>query len=84
MEKKISKNKVIVYQAKNGAIELRHDTEKETILANLNQIANLFGVQNAAISKHLKNIFTTNELSEKATVSILETVQIEGKRTING
>lgn len=82
MNKKILKNNIVVYQAKSGAIELRHDAEKETMFANLNQIACLFGVQKAAISKHLKNIFASNELSEKATVSKMETVQIEGGRTI--
>jgi len=62
-------NKTIIYQAKNGAIELRADVQKETIFANLNQIAELFGVQKAAISKHIKNIFETGELTQKATVS---------------
>ncbi len=53
---------------------------KKTILANLNQIADLFGVQKAAVSKHLKNIFASNELFKKATVSKMETVQKEGNR----
>lgn len=72
----------VIYQAKDGAIELRYDAKQQTILANLNQIADLFGVQKAAISKHLKNIFESNELSRKATVSILETVQTEGNRKV--
>jgi prophage maintenance system killer protein len=76
------KNNVVIYQAKNGAIELRADAKKETILANLNQIADLFGVQKAAISKHIKNIYETGELVEKATVSKMETVQIEGKKSV--
>lgn len=73
---------VEIYQAKNGAIELSVDAKKETIWANLNQIASLFGVQKAAISKHFKNIFESGELTEKATVSKMETVGIEGKRQI--
>ncbi len=81
--KKVTKNKeLVIYQAKNGAIELKVDKTKETIWANLNQIAELFGVQKAAISKHVKNIYQTGELSEKATVSKMETVQKEGKREI--
>ena len=55
--KKEIKNKVQIYQAKNGAIELQFDNKQETFWANLNQIAEVFGVQKAAISKHLKNIF---------------------------
>ncbi|OGI69009.1 death-on-curing protein [Candidatus Nomurabacteria bacterium RIFCSPLOWO2_01_FULL_42_20] len=81
--KKIKENKqIVIYQAKSGAIELRGDFSHETIWANLNQIADLFDVQKAAISKHLKNIFESEELSKIATVSKMETVQIEGKRAI--
>ena len=47
--------------------------------ANENQIV---GVQKAAISKHLKNIYSTGELSREATVSKMETVQNEGGRMV--
>ena len=46
------------------------------------KIAELFGVQKAAISKHLKNIYSTGELSREATVSKMETVQNEGGRMV--
>jgi prophage maintenance system killer protein len=82
MKKQKTQKDVIIYQAKNGAIELRSDDSKETLVANLNQIAELFGVQKSAISKHIKNIFESGELSQKATVSKMETVQMEGKREI--
>ncbi len=82
MQNKKALQKVIIYQAKTGAIEFSVDAGKETIWANLNQIASLFGVQKAAISKHFKNIFESGELIEKATVSKMETVQIEGGRKI--
>lgn len=42
-------------------------------------MADLFGVQKAAISKHLKNIFESEELIENAVVSILETTAADGK-----
>lgn len=76
------KQKIIVYKSKDGGIEFRHNADKETIYASLNQIADLFGVGKAAISKHLKNIFTTGELKKGSTVSKMETVQIEGGRNI--
>ncbi|MEI7741875.1 MAG: virulence protein RhuM/Fic/DOC family protein [bacterium] len=82
MKTKQIKNQMVIYQAANGAIELRYSSENKTFFAGMNQIADLFGVQKAAISKHLKNIFASNELSFKATVSKMETVQIEGERTI--
>lgn len=82
LTKKQTKNSVVIYQAKSGAIELKADIRKETIWANLNQIAGLFGVQKAAVSKHINNILKTGELGSKATVSKMETVQTEGKRSV--
>ncbi|MCG2726165.1 MAG: virulence RhuM family protein [Elusimicrobia bacterium] len=73
---------IVIFQAKNGKIEFRGDFEHETIWGNINQITQLFGVQKAAISKHLKNIYKEGEISKKTTVSILETVQTEGNRTV--
>jgi len=80
--KKESNNNIIIYQTKNGDIEFQADLKKDTLWANLSEIAALFGVQKPAISKHIKNIFETEELFEKATVSKMETVQKEGKREV--
>jgi hypothetical protein len=46
------------------------------------QIAELFDVNVPAISKHLNNIYEDKELERKSTVSILEIVRNEGKRSI--
>jgi len=67
---------------KDGEIELPVTLKKETVWLTQKQIAELFGVQKAAISKHLKNIFTTDELDEESTVSKMETVQKEGNRVV--
>ena len=42
-------------------------------------MAELFGVKVPAISKHLTNIFETNELEENSVISILETTATDGK-----
>jgi len=76
------KNEIIVYQAPNGSMEVRLDKKQETIMLTQQQVGRLFNVKKAAISKHVKNIFDTGELNKKSTVSILETVQTEGKRKI--
>jgi prophage maintenance system killer protein len=74
--------KTIIYQTKNGALELKTDAMAETIWFTQLQVAELFDVQKSAISKHVKNIFETEELEYKSTVSKMETVQKEGRRTI--
>lgn len=71
-------SELAIYQAKDGAIEFKLDKENETLIANINQVAELFGVQKAAISKHLNNIFKEGELEEKVAVSILETTTRHG------
>ena len=42
-------------------------------------MAELFEVQKGAISKHLKNIFSSGELMEDSVVSVLETTAADGK-----
>lgn len=72
---------ILIYKTKDGP-ELSVKLEKETLWLTLNQIALLFGVQKAAISKHIKNIFNSGELNRGSTVSKMEIVQIEGNRKI--
>ena len=54
----------------------------ESIWLSQKGMTELFSVNVSAISKHLKNIFSEGELTQSATVSILEIVQIEGGRSI--
>ena len=72
----------IIYQTKTGAIELRGDFKQETILATQAEMAQIFGVNPQAITKHINNIYKEKELSQRATCSILEQVRFEGKRTV--
>src|SRR3989344_5958015 len=82
-QKKIQKNKgVIIYQAKNGAIELRGDFTRETIWATQAQIAQLFDVTPQNVTLHLNSIFKDKELDIKATCKESLQVQIEGKRSV--
>jgi len=75
-------NNIEIYQAENGEIEFRGDIQKETIWANLNQIAKLFGRDKSVISRHIKNIFKSGELDRDSTVAKIATVQIEGNREV--
>lgn len=82
MKKKVLKNNIVIYQAKNGAIELRGDFERDTVWANRMQMAEMFGVNPQAISKHIHNIYVEKELDKKATSSKMELVQNESGRTV--
>ena len=73
MTKKDFKNgEIIIYKTSQNEVELKVKLEKETIWLTQSQIALLFGIQRPAVTKHLKNIFESNELEEKVVSSILE------------
>lgn len=59
------KKEIIIYQSKNGALEFRGDFKKETIWATQAQIADLFVIDRSVVTKHIKNIFSDEELDEK-------------------
>ncbi|MCK5059764.1 MAG: virulence RhuM family protein [Candidatus Pacebacteria bacterium] len=68
MKKKKTANNIIIYQAKNGAIELRGDFEHENIWATQAQIAEVFSVERSVITKHIRTIIKSGEISEKSNV----------------
>lgn len=77
------KNNIIIYQAKSGEIEFRGDIYEETLWANLQQIADLFETDKSGISRHIKNIYDSQELNKNSTVAKIATVQIEGNRKVS-
>ena len=72
----------LLYTAPEGKVKVEVILNKETVWLTQKTIATLFGVQVPAISKHLDNIYESGELTREATISILETVQIEGNREV--
>lgn len=77
-----NQNDIIFYTTPQGNINIEVVFNNDTFWLTQKAMAELFGVEVPAISKHLANIFETNELDEKATISILETVQKEGSRNV--
>src|SRR5699024_4257881 len=53
--------------------------EKETVWLSLNQMAELFGRDKSVISRHLKNIFSTDELNRDSVVAKNATTASDGK-----
>jgi len=74
---------ILLYTTPNSKAKVEVFLHNENIWLTQDKIAELFGVQRPAISKHLKNIFESGELNEELVSSILEhTTQhgaIEGK-----
>lgn len=62
---------MVIYQAKNGAIEFRGDLSRETLWATQAQIAEVFGVERSVVTKHIRNILKDGEIDEKSNVQKL-------------
>ena len=63
---------IIIYQSENGKTHVEVKLEENTVWLTQQQMADLFGVKQPAISKHLKNIFDSGELNKDSVYSILE------------
>ena len=63
---------ILLYTSPNGKIKVEIFVQNETVWLTQDKIAELFGVQRPAITKHLKNIFESGELQEEVVSSILE------------
>ena len=61
---------VIIYE--DGTVELSATIENETVWLSQKQMAELFGVQRPAVTKHLSNVFKSGELDEKVVCSKME------------
>jgi hypothetical protein len=70
----------LIYNTANDDVRVEVYLQDETIWLTQKAMAELFGVQIPAISKHLKNVFDAGELTEKSVLSILETTAADGKK----
>ena len=75
-----NRGEIIIYRAEDNTVQLDVRMENETVWLTQKQMADLFGVKKAAISKHVSNIFSQGELSPDMTVSKMETVVNRGFR----
>lgn len=67
-------------QEQGDGVQVRYSNE--TLWMTQSAMAELFDIQKAAVSKHLSNIYADGELDKSATVSKMETVQVEGERRV--
>lgn len=73
---------ILIYQSEDGHPSIDVRLEDETVWLTLNQMADLFRVDKSGISRHVKNIYKTGELTEDSTVAKIATVQEEGNRKV--
>ena len=80
----MTENQMIeIYKPKSGLPAVEVNFTEDSVWLSQKQIAIIFGVKRPAITKHLTNIFNSNELKEKSVSSILEQVAADGKVIVN-
>ena len=71
---------LIIYNTDDGEANVSLLAKDGTVWCTQAQMAELFNVQKAAISKHLKSLFEDGEVDKNSVVSILETTAADGKK----
>ena len=85
MSKKAQNSKpqnIVLYQMDNSNVYVSVYYSDETFWMTQKAMAELFGVNPQAITKHLGNIYEEHELVKESTCSKMEQVQQEGLRTV--
>lgn len=72
-------NKIELYKSPSGETQIQVRFEKESVWLSLNQISELFGRYKSVISRHLNNIFKTEELHRDSVVAKNATTAKDGK-----
>ena len=72
----------LLYKNENNQVKVDVLLKNETIWLSQKQMSGLFGVDSDTISYHLKNIYSTDELSEFSTTEKIAVVQKEGSRNV--
>ena len=72
-------NEILLYTTPNGNVKLEVFLQNETIWLTQQKIADLFGVDRSVITKHLRNIFASNELSDVSVRAKIAHTAADGK-----
>ena len=58
-------NDILLYTTSDGNVKIEVFFENETFWLSQKKMAELFGVQRPAITKHLKNIYESNDNADR-------------------
>jgi hypothetical protein len=70
---------ILLYKTPNGAIKVEMYLQNETIWLSQQKIADLFAVERSVVTKHLKNIFDTQELDPNSVCAKIAHTAADGK-----
>ncbi len=78
-ELELKTSEIILYTSPMGKVKIEIFFQDETFWLSQKRMAELFGVDKRTISEHLKNIFKSSELDDKAVIRKFRTTAQDGK-----
>lgn len=73
---------LILYRPSDDAVRVEVLYASETFWLDQRRMADLFGVDVRTVSYHLKEVYSSGELTPEATLRRIWRVQLEGKREV--
>jgi len=73
------RSEFLIYQSKDGKTKLQTRLFNESVWLSLKELSELFDIDKSGISRHLKNIFESGELSRDAVVAFFAITASDGK-----
>ena len=73
------KGDILLYQTADGKSRIEVTLSDDTVWLTLDQMADLFQRNKSTISRHIRNILETGELSSEAVVAFFATTASDGK-----
>jgi prophage maintenance system killer protein len=83
MKRIMQESSIKIFQTENGQTEIQVVVQSETVWLSQKQMADLFEKNSDTIGLHLRNIYRSGELLERATTEKYSVVQKEGNRNVN-
>lgn len=76
-------NEIVIYQSEDGRTQIDVKLEGETVWLSQAQMSELFQTDRTVINRHIRNIYKSGELEEKATCAKNAQVRVEGSRAVS-
>lgn len=74
---------VIIYEEADKPVEVRLDTDRDTVWLSQQQMSELFGKDVRTVNEHLQNVYAEGELDREPTIRKFRIVRQEGARQVS-
>ena len=76
----MSEKQLIIYETKNGKLDLQLDLDNETLWLDRDSIAKLYNIDRTGVSRHINNILSDNEVDKETNVKKISMLNLKRLR----